>query len=357
MQLARGEQVSAASDAVRKAYFDVYGYRFELRSTCPPAFEGLCQDFAFFRSDAQSGGERVIELRYEDPRYDNLPDWNAVIHTPRNIVYRRGGDSLIDYQGRGVARHDRASGGFRIEGLDADILYEAAYLFLLSQCGEFLDAQGKHRVHALGISIEGSAVLVLLPMGGGKSTLAYDLLKQPGVKLLSDDSPLVDRSGNLFAFPLRIGLLPGGEGEVPENQRRVINRMGFGQKISVSYQYFAERVVAGAEPGIVFLGSRSLSRDCRVERVGLARGLRTLFSDCVVGLGLFQGVEFVLNRHLRELLPLIGVASSRLWSSWRLLRRSQVYRLRLGRDRRLNAATLLNESRRLLGLAGARTEQ
>ena len=348
MQLALGEQVSAASNAVQRAFFDVYGYRFELRSSCRPAFDGLCQDFAFFRSDAR-GGERLIELRYEDPQYDSLPAWDATIHTPRNIVYKSGGESFIDYQGRGVARHDRASGGFRVEGLDEDILYEAAYLFLLSQCGEFLDAQGKHRVHALGVTIEGKAVLVLLPMGGGKSTLAYDLLKHSEVKLLSDDSPLVDRAGNLHAYPLRIGLLPGSEGEVPENQRRVINRMGFGPKISVSYEYFAERVVPGAAPGIVFLGSRSLSKDCRLERVGLAKGLRTLFSDCVVGLGLFQGVEFVLNRRLPELLPLIGVAGSRLWSSWRLLRRSRVYRVRLGRDRKLNAETLVNECRRLIG--------
>jgi len=126
MQLALGEQVSAASNAVQRAFFDVYGYRFELRSSCRPAFDGLCQDFAFFRSDAR-GGERLIELRYEDPQYDSLPAWDATIHTPRNIVYKSGGESFIDYQGRGVARHDRASGGFRVEGLDEDILYEAAF--------------------------------------------------------------------------------------------------------------------------------------------------------------------------------------------------------------------------------------
>jgi len=348
VQLVQGEQEFGASEAVQRAFFDVYGYRFELRSSCGSAFDGLCQDFAFFRSD-ERGGERLIELRYEDPEYDNLPAWDATIHTPRNIVYKNSGESLIDYQGRGIARHDRASGGFRIEGLDQDILYEAAYLFLLSQCGEYLDSQGKHRVHALGVSIEGKGVLVLLPMGGGKSTLAYDLLKHPEVKLLSDDSPLVDRAGNLYAYPLRIGLLPGSEGEVPEHQRRVINRMGFGPKVSVSYDYFAHRVVPGAAPGIVFLGSRSLSKGCRVERVGLATGLRTLFSDCVVGLGLFQGVEFVLNRRLSELLPLVGVGSSRLWNSWRLLRRSRVYRVRLGRNRGLNAETLVKECKRLLG--------
>ena len=71
---------------MKRAYFDVYGYRFELRSTCGSAFDGLCQDFAFFRSDAQ-GGERLIDLCYADPEYDNLPDWDASIRTPRNIGF------------------------------------------------------------------------------------------------------------------------------------------------------------------------------------------------------------------------------------------------------------------------------
>jgi hypothetical protein len=350
MELSQGEQESSGAAAVQRAFFDVYGYRFELRSTCPSAFDGLCQDFAFFHSDAR-GAERVVEVCFEDPQYDGLPACDAAIHTPRNIVYKTATDSFIDYQGRGIARHDRQSGSFRIQGLDEDILYEAAYLFLLSQCGEFLDRRGKHRVHALGVVIQGKAVVVLLPMGGGKSTLAYDLLKHPKVKLLSDDSPLVDRAGNLFAYPLRIGLLPGAEGEVPEQHRRVIQRMGFGPKVSVSYEYFADRVVAGAEPGIVFLGTRRLSNDCRIERAGLTMGLRRLLADCVVGLGLFQGVEFVLNRKLSELLPLAGVASSRLWSSWRLLRRSRVYRLGLGRDRELNARTVVAECERLLGMS------
>lgn len=336
--------------SVLSAFFDVYGFQFELRSSCRSAFDGLCQDFAFFRSESRQG-DRVLEIVLDSPGYENLPPLDAAIHTPRNIVYKDDKESLIDYHGRGIATHDRASGSFLVRSLDPDILYESAYLYLLSQCGEFLDAKGMHRVHALCISIRDRAVLVVLPMGGGKSTLAHDLLKHPQVKLLSDDSPLVDRAGNIHAYPLRIGLLPGSEGEVPEEHRRVIQRMGFGPKVSVSYEYFADRVAGQAEPGIVFFGTRSLSTDCRMERAGLFYGMRSLFSNCVVGLGLFQGVEFVLNRRITEMIPLIGVAASRLWSSWRLLRRSHVHHLRLGRNRELNSRMVVEQSERLFGNA------
>ena len=66
-----------------------------------------------------------------------MPAWDAAIHTPRNIFYKNGGESLVDYQGRGIARHDRATGGFRIEGLDEDVLYEGAYFFCFRSAVNF----------------------------------------------------------------------------------------------------------------------------------------------------------------------------------------------------------------------------
>ena len=46
----------------------------------------------------------------------------------------------------------------------------------------------------------------MLPSGGGKSTLALRALQEPGIGLISEDSPLLDRRGRLHPFPLRIGV-------------------------------------------------------------------------------------------------------------------------------------------------------
>ncbi len=324
-----------------------YGYRFRVDSSEPAPWEGLCQDFAFFSSPPRKG-DRAIELVCEKPGYDRLPDLRAIRYTPRNVVYRADRVRYVDYHGRGLGEHDEVSGGFRITSEDPGILYEAAYLFLLSQCGEFLDSRGLHRVHALGLSVNGKAVLVLLPMGGGKSTLAYDLMRYPEVKLLSDDSPLIDGSGSVHALPLRLGLLPDHAAEVPEEHRRVIDRMEFGPKILVNYAYFADRVVPRAEPGLVLLGARRLSGGCRIERVSGLTGMRALTTNCVVGLGLFQGMEFVLDRGVLALAGLGGTAASRLRCSLELVKRSTVCDVALGRDRQANAETILEWSTRLL---------
>lgn len=150
--------------------FDVYGYRFSVRSSVAEAIDGIRQDFAFFASQGTTGGV-TIDLFGQDPPLDGLPLTDARVYTPRNVVYRAGGTRYIDYHGRGLGIQDQASGNLKLYSRDPQLLYEAAYLYLLSQIGQYLDRTGLHRIHALGVVVRGRAVLVLLPMGGGKSTL------------------------------------------------------------------------------------------------------------------------------------------------------------------------------------------
>jgi hypothetical protein len=328
--------------------FDVYGYRFSVRGSSQSAVEGIGHDFAFFRAQP-AGDEVTIEIEERAPDYDGLPVCDASVYTPRNTVYRNNGHSYIDYHGKGLGVYEAGKRSFQIVSRDPHVLYEASYLFLLSQIGAALDRKRMHRLHALAVSVNGRAVLALLPMGGGKSTLGDYLLRYPEVKLLSDDSPFIDAAGGIHAFPLHLGLLAGSEGEVPEQHRRYVNRMEFGPKYLVNYEFFADRVVPFAEPGIVFLGSRTLSRECRIEPASMTAGLRAMVSNCVIGLGLFQGLEFILESSPWELLGKSQVGWSRLVNCHRLLRRSRVCHLALGRDLEKNAATAVEYARRILG--------
>lgn len=328
--------------------FDVYGFRFSVRGSSIPAIEGVSHDFAFFRAEPV-GDEVTIEVLDEQPGYDDLPVCDASVYTPRNTVYRNGNKSYLDYSGRGLGVHEPDKRSFRIISRDPHLLYEASYLFLLSQIGQALDKKRLHRIHALAVSVNGRAILVLLPMGGGKSTLGAHLLRHPEIKLLSDDSPFVDQSAKVHAFPLHLGLLAGSEGEVPEEHRRFVNRMEFGPKYLVNYDYFADRVCPSADPGIVFLGSRTLSRECRIEPAGMGAGLRAMVAGSVIGLGLFHGLEFILERSPWELVAKANVGWSRLANAYRLLRRSRVCHLHLGRDPQANAAAVVEYARGVLG--------
>lgn len=327
-------------------YFDVYGYLFAIESDSPEAARHLASDFEFFAVDGTPPRRPVtIRIRDGDPEYDRLPPLVASVYTPRNASYKDGDRTYADYHGRGLGVHDRRTGDFEIITRNRDLQYEASYLFLLAQLGEALDRRHFHRVHALCISVEGRAALVLLPMGGGKSTLGAQLLADPGVKLLSDDSPFIDRRGQVHGFPTRIGLLPGAEERVPAEYRRTIQRMEFGPKVLVDYRWFADRVTGAADPAFVFLGSRSLSRTCEITAASRLDGLRAMTVNCVIGMGLFQGLEFFLQKSTGELLGQAAIVWSRLMASNRLLARSRVRHLRLGRDQPLNARTVLDHIR------------
>ena len=334
--------------------FDIHGYRFRLVGDAPEPLSGLAADFKFFRAASADGPSPVATIRVATapPDYDRLPPLRARVYTPRNISYRDGDTTIVDYHGRGLARHDRRSGDFTITTLDPDLQYEACYLFLLSQAGEALDRRGLHRVHALGIEIGGRAVLVLLPMGGGKSTLGEALLHRPEVRLLSDDSPLVDRHGMVHAFPTRIGLLPGRDENVPPHYRRTVNRMNFGPKTFVDYDYFADRVMPRAPAGMVCLGVRTLADEGRISEVSRLTALRRLVPDCVVGMGLFQGLEFVFQKNAAELATLAPVAWSRFRASRAIVGRSRCIELSLGRDTTKNADLLVQHALTLPSRSG-----
>jgi len=330
--------------------YDVYGFGFTIRGNNQAAVDSLGHDFAFFRMPGTREDcpeSYSIEMIDAAPDYDRLPAAKATIYTPRNTVYKDGGICYLDYHGRGLGVHIPGERLFSITSRDPDLLYEAGYLFLLSQIGKYLDGRGVHRVHALGVAIDGRAILVLLPMGGGKSTLGAHLLRHPEVRLLSDDSPFIDARRGVLAFPLHLGLLSGLDDEVPLQHRRLIHRMEFGPKYLINYEYFAERVCPEARPGLVFLGRRTLSRECTIEPAGMRAGLRAMIANTVVGLGLFHGLEFILERSPWELVSQTRVAWSRLAASYRLLRQSMVAYLNLGRDPEANAAAVVEYARRV----------
>jgi len=75
------------------------------------------------------------------------------------------------------------------------------------------------------------SIIVLLPSGGGKSTIALRILKENDFKLLSEDSPLVDKRGDVYPFPLRIGIMEGeAEEKLPDEYTERIERMEFEPK-------------------------------------------------------------------------------------------------------------------------------
>lgn len=326
----------------RSRSFDLYGLSVVVDGDWPDVINAVGLDFTWFETslaDAPPAIHIVVERR--QPDFGAFAGAVNVFVTPRNVVYQEDGRTIVDYFGRALSVFDRRTGRLLLQGEDAHLVHEAAYLFLLSRVGEHLDTRGLCRLHAVGLAGAEGAVALLLPSGGGKSTVAVRALRADGVKLLSDDSPLLDRHGRVHPFPLRIGVNPGEATGIPPEYVRRIERMEFHPKLALDLGAFTDRIEAHPQPlRHLVIARRSLGSEATLEHVPRRAAVRPLMREAVVGVGLYQGLEFVLQRGWRDVLGKTSAARTRAACCAAALRNAQVWRATLGRDAERNWALL-----------------
>jgi hypothetical protein len=325
--------------------FDFYGFRIEVSGTREDAVHEVLRDFAWFESKDAGGGaarepDMRIRMHFRDPLYSNLPPVPATVVTPRNVSFRDGSISFVDYFGRGLAVVDDERKTCEIYAADFDLIREIAYLFILSSVGQHLDARRLHRIHAMGVNYKGHGILLLLPSGGGKSTMTFELLRHPDFTLLSEDTPLLDKNGRIHPFPLRLGVR-NGNADVPEHQQRRLERMEFEPKTFVDLAFFEHRLSAPVDVGLILIGERNLGNRSAIVPISKWGTLDALVKYLVVGLGVYQGLEFLLERGLWEMTGKTGVAASRLRNGLRVMAKAPAYKFVLGRDMARNTQTLI----------------
>lgn len=248
------------------ATFDVHGLRMSVSGDWPEIVEGLRLDFAWFQAVPRDRVDVEVEIERRPPDFDVFGDVPASFVTPRNVVFQRDARTIVDYFGQAVSVLDRATGKLTVQGEDGPLVHEAAYHYLVSRAGKYFDEVGLPRLHALALVGREGAVAIMLPSGGGKSTLALRALREDGTKLLSEDSPLIDARGRLHPFPLRIGINATDAAKLPSGQVRRIERMEFHAKYALELEAFADRIESRSQPlRHLVVGRRTLGREARLE--------------------------------------------------------------------------------------------
>jgi hypothetical protein len=322
------------------AYLDSLGFKVEVSSPHHDFVHDVCRDFSYFAS-APGPVDVRVELHQAPPPCHQLPAVPAAFSTPRNVCFHQNGITYIDYFGCGLAIYDRRTRDCIVYGRDRDLVHEIAYMFILSTVGQYLDRKRIHRLHALGLSYRGQGVLLLASSGGGKSTMALRLLREPGFLLLSDDSPLIDRRGRILPFPLHLGVRPEVDTGIPSEYRHTMKRMEFDPQTRIAIEYFRDRLGTETPPAFLLVGERNLGEVSEIVPLSRIRAFHALLGVLIVGLGVYQGLEFLLKRGVWELVKQGGVVASRTYNASMLLRRSRTYRFMLGRNMDRNIRTLL----------------
>jgi hypothetical protein len=324
--------------------FSFYGFEVAVESASPEIVTEVARDFAWFvkTSDKSDKPARLtLTLELAEPGWSGLPSVPAAVITPRNITFRDNGHTYVDYFGRGLAILQDDHSSCTMYSSDFDMLREMAYLFLLSTVGQHLDARRMHRIHAMGVNHEGKGILLLLPSGGGKSTMTLELLKQPDFTLLSEDTPLIDPAGTMHPFPLRLGVRGSKSKEIPAEFQRTYNRMEFDPKTFVDIDFFRHKLSDAVPVSMILVGERNLGDASGVVPLPRRQAMKAVMKYLVVGLGVYQGLEFLLERGIMDLTGKFGTVSSRMRNGVTLLRRAPAYKLVLGRDTAKNSAALM----------------
>jgi hypothetical protein len=335
--------------------FQVYSVEVELAG---PEMENVVQDFSYFQGAPdlpQREPKHRIRLSRlgRRPKAGDLPPVAAERVFSDCVSYRSGERLYFEYSGAVlVVRRQAGATEATLISADPHLSHELAYLCLQSELGRYLDRQGLHRVHALGLGLpSGKSALVLLPSGGGKTTLAVELLKLGAGVMLSDDSPLIDRRGHVHPFPLRMACKP--EADIPEEwraQATEFRRRKFGSKLLIPTAAMPKACLpvpgASFRPGYVLLGLRhGAGEQPALRLLSRGKGGYPFFRDMVVGLGLPQVAELLLTHGPRSLPGLVPAAASRALAALAHIARAQVWELQLARDSALNARFLAREFR------------
>ena len=295
----------------RELRLDVHGLTFAIGGDWPEIIDDLRLDMAWFGRDTVTEPPAItVELEAGAPQFDRFGEVTAELVTSHNVVYNVGRQRVVDYFGRAATVIE--GGRAVIRGDERNLVYQAAYDFIVSRIGEHLDALQLTRVHSLGVVGRQGAVAVLLPSGGGKSTLALRSLLDERVRLLSDETPLLDRHGRLHPFPMRIAINSTDQSPVPEWPVRLIERAHYHPKLAIDVPVFAHRVERDPQPlRHLVIGRRSLGVEARLDRIPRRSGLPPLLRDGVIGLGVLQGAEFLLQRGARDVVDKAGIAARR----------------------------------------------
>ncbi|MBI1860152.1 MAG: hypothetical protein HYR96_04445 [Deltaproteobacteria bacterium] len=307
--------------------------RVEGESALTARIEG---EFGYFIADESVAP--IFRIRVH-PKFERTQNWRKLFRTKWSTLYLSKGKE------RRVCFFNKAWVAYRFEAGECDVYcdeaptsFEVVYLVVLSYVGEELDRRGLHRVHGMGLCRDGRGILFLGTSGVGKSTLAIEFLKEHSSRILSDDTPLVEESGGMMAFPQRIALkeMPSLN---PQHVKR-FKRTEFGEKFVIASSYFRDRVQPSVLTDAVVYLTREGNDSIEIKSLTRAELFVLLLRWLVIGHETPQVWQLYLRFSPLSVWWKSRILVSRLRCAWAISRRSRPWKVNLAEDAERSADQL-----------------
>lgn len=318
------------------AYASIHGLGIRIRSANPEVLEHFRHDFHYF---LKPDGPVELEVMLSDEAIGQAR-WKMLYRGKKSAIYLSPQEEKrVCFFSKVWLKYRYADGICLVSGNETGPLYEALYFVVLSFVGERLDAQGKHRLHGLALASDTASLVLLARSGGGKSTIAQHLLNHDKIRILSDDTPVLNRLSQFEAFPQRIAL--SEKPNIPHAYLRQFPRYFSGTKYVIGAEYFRHQIQSHAPWDSIVLLKRDESTDeAIVRRLPKILGVWPLFKWLVVGYEIPQIWELYLRVNFSDLPSKVRTLASRIAAARRLYGKMELYELKSGRDPKAAAVLL-----------------
>lgn len=303
-------------------------------------------DFAKFlitvQEDSPSSYDS-IEVLVQTPPWDLLPPKVAIKQTDTSIIYEENGVRYNDYHNKALSIVDTNTKHAVIYSDQVDLAHELGFLLILSKSGKKMDLEGLHKIHAMGVQLNNTNIIFMASSKTGKSSLFLELLKDPQVKIYSDDTPVINSQGEILPFPFRIGI--NNREEAPEYINKdfiyTLNRRAHGQKHLIPLSAI-NRDIAHYQKNqrtVLIVGVRTRG-ESRIQTISTLEMFKHLQKHMVIGVGLPMVLEYFLESGLRDLLKRFLIIFKRSKAALALVTKAECYLFECGPDIEYNSKLL-----------------
>lgn len=331
----------------------IYGKKICVLSHNTSILEEIGRDFSFFVSHNDETPHFTVWAYLANPSRKKPHPFHLLMKTREFTCYEIGKVKHVYYSFDDYVRHDYQNNVAAVYSEDLNRLHELVYVLLLSKIGELMEEIGFHRIHAFGFSYQGKGVLFLSPLGGGKTTLALSLLKSFPIRILSDDTPLLDSQCNLHPFPLRIGVRTNEHTFLYNDHPsvRYFKRRRYGEKALIDIDFFKGKIEKNpVRLCFVFIGriANSGEEECSIRETNRLILLHALVNNLVLGLGTAQVKEYFIKRSLLDFCKKISIVLKRFSLCSKIVLKYRPFIVTLGNDSDDNASTMVDFLKRFL---------
>lgn len=322
--------------------FNFYGVRVLVKTQWEELSQRLRDDFSFFLVNSKNNGEEKgsdgclsLEINQGGHLDEFISGKKLTSYGNKVKFYTKNSTRTCSYPSGAYSQINFKTNEALIEASELHAAHELAYLLILSRVGKLLDLKGLHRLHGAAFVIEHRLCVLAFSSGIGKSTLLAHVIddqkdqQEGSFSLYSDDSPLVDRKGRVYPFPLRLGFeSSSGLPEFFQNKPSYkLRRHHYGEKVLFSIESLPLTFKDGYEESFLVLGNRGKASSVRkISSFGVSR---QLFMEGVVGFGLPILFEYFWEPGVKDFFRKTYIALSRALSLMTFTLKAQKYRLTL----------------------------